>query len=132
MNTVKINLDPVNDGIVGTIKGIRATSGKYVVIGTDNTHRIITEEEYFDLMEVMEKVVLFIDEYIIVLDGRKLIRFDGDDYFVGSFILSARSEKTGQYKHLTEDEIEEIKEKLTGYMTDILINGERYSALELM
>lgn len=33
---------------------------------------------------------------------------------------------------MTEDEIDEIKENLSGYMVDIFIDGERCSALEIV
>ena len=126
---IEIKLDPIKDGIVGNPGNIRDTAGKYVVIGTNMAHRVITEDEYLDYLNAMEKVVLLIASYIIVLDVSKIITIEGKDYFVGSFILSAQSMKVGQYRCLTEQDIEKIKDTLSDHMADILIEGERCPAL---
>lgn len=130
-NRLKIDLNPATDGIIGETKGIESTTGKYVVIGTNFEHRIISEKEYKNLLEQMHNVAMFIDNYMIIFDERKIICVEGDGYLVGSFILIKVCDKPCVYERLTEEDIEEIKEFLTGYMTDIIIDGERHSALEI-
>lgn len=130
-NRIKFDLNPVTDGIVGETEGIESTAGKYVVIGTNYEHRIISEKEYEQLLEQMQNVAMFIDDYMIIFDERKMICVAGDGYLVGSFILMKMSLRPGVYERLTEDDVEEIKESLTGYMTDLIIDGERHFALEI-
>ncbi len=129
---VKINLNPATDGIIGGDEGIESASGKYVIIGTNYEHRVISEDEYIKLTQQMQNVAMVIDDYMIIFDERKMICVDGDYYLVGSFILSQMTDKPCVYEHLSEDDIEGVKCDLSGYMTDIIIDGERYSALEII
>ncbi len=129
---VKINLNPATDGIIGGYEGIESASGKYVIIGTNYEHRVISEDEYIKLTQQMQNVAMVIDDYMIIFDERKMICVDGDYYLVGSFILSQMTDKPCVYERLSEDDIEGVKCDLSGYMTDIIIDGERYSALEII
>ena len=43
---IRFDLNPVIDGILGETGNIESTVGKYVVIGTNFEHRIISEKEY--------------------------------------------------------------------------------------
>ncbi len=129
---VKINLNPATDGIIGGDEGIESASGKYVIIGTNYEHRVISEDEYIKLTQQMQNVAMVIDDYMIIFDERKMICVDGDYYLVGSFILSQMTAKPCVYERLSEDDIEGVKCDLSGYMTDIIIDGERYSALEII
>lgn len=129
---IRIELDPLNDGIVGNVDKISCGGGKYIVIGTNNEHRILSEEEYFDYLDTMDKVPLFIDDYMFFYDRRRSINIEGDTYLIGSFIIVKLSDRPGDFRHMTDDEIDEVKEKLAGYMVDIFIDGERYSALEIV
>jgi hypothetical protein len=43
---ISITLDPTKDGIVGKVDTMVATSGKYVVIGTNAEHRFISEKQF--------------------------------------------------------------------------------------
>mgnify|MGYP004451128823 FL=1 len=128
---IRFDLNPVTDGIVGETGNIESTGGKYVVIGTNFEHRIISEKEYCELVDQMQNVAMFIDDYIIVFDERKPIVVAGDTYLIGSFILMKMGEMPGEDERLTEDDVEEIKEFLSGCMTDLIIDGERHSALEI-
>jgi len=129
---VRIELDPLNDGIVGEVKKLSSGAGKYLVIGTNGEHRLISEEEYFDYVDAMDKVPLFIADYMLFFERSKMLFIDGDAYLAGSFLLVKLTDKPGEFRHMTEDEIDEIKENLSGYMVDIFIDGERYSALEIV
>lgn len=68
---IRIELDPINDGIVGDVKKLSCGAGKYLVIGTNGEHRLISEEEYFDYVDAMDKVPLFLADYMLFLKEAK-------------------------------------------------------------
>ena len=41
-----MNLDPMNDGIVGTIEKAESTAGKCLVVGTNYDHKVISESQF--------------------------------------------------------------------------------------
>ncbi|MBO7096684.1 MAG: hypothetical protein J6V94_06965 [Lachnospiraceae bacterium] len=131
---ISINLDPLKDGIIGTVERAESTAGKYVIIGTNYEHRVISEavfETYTD--EMAKKDILgciIVADYMLFYDTTKLIKVDGENYLIGSFLL-VKISQTGNsaYVWLSEDDIEEAKEDLYGYFAELIINGERYDAL---
>ena len=52
-------------------------------------------------------------------------------YTVGSFILAKTCDSGEVFCKLSGEEVEGVKEQLSGYFTEIIINGERYDALAL-
>ncbi len=130
-----INLDPLCDGLTGGYNNIKSTAGRYLVIGTDKSHRIISPTEFCDYLHQMEERNIdghtSIQEYIIIYDRSKVVAVDGDEYLVGSFILMQSSNDENLYARLTEAGIEEAKEKLTDHFVDLIIDGERCGAFAL-
>ncbi len=131
---VSINLDPLKDGIIGTVERAESTAGKYVIIGTNYEHRVISEELFDSYTDEMAKKdilgCIIVADYMLFYDTTKLIKVDGDNYLIGSFLL-VKISQTGKstYAWLSEDDIEEAKEDLYGYFAELIINGERCDAL---
>ena len=134
-NIISINLDPVRDGIIGKVEKAESTAGRYVVMGTNFEHRIISDKEFWGYMKAMDasgnKVQMVLADYLIFFDKSKLITVAGDQYLVGSFILVMPSNDGSLFARLDEDDIEEVKEDICGYFTELIINGERCDALGL-
>ena len=133
-NIISINLDPLKDGITGTVDKAESTAGRYVIVGTNFDHRVISEkvfQAYIDEMNKREILgCIIIENYMLFYDSTKLVNVDGENYLVGSFLLVKLAE-TGDsaYLWLSEDDIEEAKEDISGHFAELIINGERYEAL---
>lgn len=129
-----MNLDPMNDGIVGTIEKTESTAGKCVVIGTNYDHKVISESRFEEItgkLSQEERLGLFIiGDYMLYYDNSKLINIDGNNYFIGSFLMVQVS-NDGQhvYSWLGSGDIEAAKEEILDYFTEVIIDGERYDAL---
>ena len=107
---------------------------RYVIVGTNFDHRVISEkvfQAYIDEMNKKEILgCIIIENYMLFYDSTKLFNVDGENYLIGSFLLVKLAE-TGDsaYLWLSEDDIEEAKEDISGYFAELIINGERYEAL---
>ena len=120
---ISISLDPLKDGIIGTVEKAESTAGKYVIIGTNYEHRVIPEavfESYTD--EMAKKDILgciIVADYMLFYDTTKLIKVDGENYLIGSFLL-VKISQTGNsaYVWLSEDDIEEEIEKFKKYSSE--------------
>lgn len=129
-----MNLDPMNDGIVGTIEKAESTAGKCLVVGTNYDHKVISESQFEEITGKLSKEerlgLLIIGDYMLYYDTSKLINIDGDNYFIGSFLMVQVS-NDGQhaYSWLRADDIRAAKDKITDYFTEVVIDGERYDAL---
>lgn len=53
-DVISINLDPMKDGIIGKTDTVESTAGRYLVVGTNFDHRIISEKEFWDYLKAME------------------------------------------------------------------------------
>ena len=129
-----MNLDPMNDGIVGTIEKAESTAGKCLVVGTNYDHKVISESQFEEITGKLSQEerlgLLIIGDYMLYYDTSKLINIDGDNYFIGSFLMVQVS-NDGQhaYSWLRADDIRAAKDEITDYFTDRVIDGERYDAL---
>lgn len=130
---VSINLDPLSDGIVSEINNVVCTSGRFVIVGTDSSYKLITEKEFYGYLEKLgeNNRQMMIGDYLIVLDNSKLIHTEDSDFFVGSFLLAKPSDKSGVFDKLDDYEIPEIIDDIDGYFTELFINGQRVDALEV-
>ena len=131
---ISITLDPTKDGIVGKVDTMVATSGKYVVIGTNAEHRFISEKQFDAYTDELGKDdrlgLLIIKDFMIYYDKSKLIEVDDCKYLIGSFLLvEISNDGTGAYSRLGEGDAEWVKETLSDYCADLIVDGERYSAL---
>jgi hypothetical protein len=111
-----------------------ATSGKYVVIGTNAEHRFISEKQFDAYTDELGKDdrlgLLIIKDFMIYYDKSKLIEVDDCKYLIGSFLLvEISNDGTGAYSRLGEGDAEWVKETLSDYCADLIVDGERYSAL---
>ncbi|MBP3819016.1 MAG: hypothetical protein J6H31_12025 [Butyrivibrio sp.] len=129
-----MNLDPMNDGIVGTIEKAESTAGKCLVVGTNYDHKVISESQFEEITGKLSQEerlgLLIIGDYMLYYDTSKLINIDGDNYFIGSFLMVQVS-NDGQhaYSWLRADDIRAAKDEITDYFTEVVIDGERYDAL---
>ena len=129
-----MNLDPMNDGIVGTIEKAESTAGKCLVVGTNYDHKVISESQFEEITGKLSQEerlgLLIIGDYMLYYDTTKLINIDGDNYFIGSFLMVQVS-NDGQhaYSWLRADDIRAAKDEITDYFTEVVIDGERYDAL---
>ena len=129
-----MNLDPMNDGIVGTIEKAESTAGKCLVVGTNYDHKVISESQFEEITGKLSQEerlgLLIIGDYMLYYDTSKLINIDGDNYFIGSFLM-AQVSNDGQhaYSWLRADYIRAAKDEITDYFTEVVIDGERYDAL---
>ena len=129
-----MNLDPMNDGIVGTIEKAESTAGKCLVVGTNYDHKVISESQFEEITGKLSQEerlgLLIIGDYMLYYDTSKLINIDGDNYFIGSFLM-AQVSNDGQhaYSWLRADDIRAAKDEITDYFTEVVIDGERYDAL---
>ena len=129
-----MNLDPMNDGIIGTIEKAESTAGKCLVVGTNYDHKVISESQFEEITGKLSQEerlgLLIIGDYMLYYDTTKLINIDGDNYFIGSFLMVQVS-NDGQhaYSWLRADDIRAAKDEITDYFTEVVIDGERYDAL---
>ena len=129
-----MNLDPMNDGIVGTIEKAESTAGKCLVVGTNYDHKVISESQFEEITGKLSQEerlgLLIIGDYMLYYDTSKLINIDGDNYFIGSFLMVQVS-NDGQhaYSWIGADDIRAAKDEITDYFTEVVIDGERYDAL---
>lgn len=129
-----MNLDPMNDGIVGTIEKAESTAGKCLVVGTNYDHKVISESQFEEITGKLSQEerlgLLIIGDYMLYYDTSKIINIDGDNYFIGSFLMVQVS-NDGQhaYSWLRADDIRAAKDEITDYFTEVVIDGERYDAL---
>ncbi|SHN48471.1 hypothetical protein SAMN02745247_00047 [Butyrivibrio hungatei DSM 14810] len=131
---ISITLDPTKDGIVGKVDTMVATSGKYVVIGTNAEHRFISEKQFDAYTDELGKDdrlgLLIVKDFMIYYDKSKLIEVDDCKYLIGSFLLvEISTDGTGAYSRLGEGDVECVKKTLSDYCADLIVDGERYSAL---
>ena len=129
-----MNLDPMNDGFFGTIEKAESTAGKCLVVGTNYDHKVISESQFEEITGKLSQEerlgLLIIGDYMLYYDTSKLISIDGDNYFIGSFLMVQVS-NDGQhaYSWLRADDIRAAKDEITDYFTEVVIDGERYDAL---
>ena len=133
-NVVSINLDPMKDGITGTVDKAESTAGRYFIIGTNYEHKVISQKVFDSYTDDMSKKEILgcviVQDYMLFYDTTKLIRVDGSRYLIGSFLMVKLAQSGDHaYEWLSEDDIEEAKEDLSGYFAELIINGERYEAL---
>ncbi len=132
-DVISINLDPMKDGIIGKADTVESTAGRYLVVGTNFDHRIISEKEFWAYLKAMEDAGVshqaIMGEYLIFYDQSKVITVSGDDYLVGSFLLVKPSGDSNVFTHMSDEDIEGVKEDISGYFSELIINGERYDAL---
>lgn len=129
-----MNLDPMNDGIVGTIEKAESTAGKCLVVGTNYDHKVISESQFEEITGKLSQEerlgLLIIGDYMLYYDTSKLINIDGDNYFIGSFLMvQASNDGQHAYSWLRADDIRAAKDEITDYFTEVVIDGERYDAL---
>lgn len=133
-NIISIELDPIKDGLKDKTKHIESTAGRYVILGTNYQHRVISEKEFWEYMQKMDEAdnaaQMIIDDYLIFFDKSKIFQVAGEDYFVGSFIVVSPCESgSNVFKRFNEEQIDEIKADLSGYFTELIVDGERCEAL---
>jgi len=133
-----INLDPIKDGFVGTIEKAESTAGRYAVIGTNYDHRFISEKQFNAYTDELSKNdtlgLLITGSFMVFYDTTKLIEIDGESYFVGSVLVveaAGEDEAPHAYAWMGDSDIEEAKENLSDYLTELIIDGERYDALHV-
>ena len=133
-----INLDPIKDGFVGTIEKAESTAGRYAVIGTNYDHRFISEKQFNAYTDELSKKdtlgLLMTGSFMVFYDTSKLIEIDGENYFVGSALVvepAGENEAPHAYSWMDDSDIEEAKEDLSAYLTELIIDGERYDALHV-
>ena len=133
-----INLDPIKDGFVGTIEKAESTAGRYAVIGTNYDHRFISEKQFNAYTDELSKKdtlgLLMTGSFMVFYDTSKLIEIDGENYFVGSALVvepAGENEAPHAYSWMESSDIEEAKEDLSDYLTELIIDGERYDALHV-
>ena len=133
-----IELDPVKDGFVGTIEKAESTAGRYAVIGTNYAHRFISEKQFNAYTDELSKKdtmgLLMTGSFMVFYDTSKLIEIDGESYFVGSVLVvepAGENEAPHAYSWMDDSDIEEAKEDLSDYLTELIIDGECYDALHV-
>ena len=131
---ISINLDPTKDGIVGKIDRLEATSGRYVVIGTNGEYRFISGKQfdsYTDELLAGDRAgLMMIKDFMLYYDKEKIINVEDGEFLIGSFMLvELATDGSGGFCRMGEGDIEYIKECLSDYCADLIIDGERYSAL---
>lgn len=134
-NTISINLDPIKDGITGKVETAESTAGRYVVMGTNFEHRIISDREFWEYIRQIDEtgnlVPMVLSDYLIFFDKTKVVNVFGEDYLIGSFILVNPKDENNLFARMDEDDMEGVKEDICGYFTELIINGERVEALEV-
>nr|WP_297708677.1 hypothetical protein [uncultured Butyrivibrio sp.] len=133
-----MELDPMKDGFVGTIEKAESTAGRYAVIGTNYAHRFISEKQFNAYTDELSKKdtmgLLMTGSFMVFYDTTKLIEIDGESYFVGSVLVvepANENEAPHAYSWMDDSDIEEAKEDLSDYLTELIIDGERYDALHV-
>lgn len=139
-NTVKIRieLDPINDGIVmndvekNTFDKDKDVSG--VVLSTNNSLRLLTQKDATKLLLDFgrENVEYFVfGEFVCIYNNDKVFEIDGNSYIAGSVFVLREADDVMNLGQLDDDDIQTIISGIESRMVD-LTNGEHtFSAIML-
>lgn len=115
---IKIRLDPVNDGIQTELCRIGKLSDTMaLVIGVNGMSKLISGYELENLMCELgdDCISLQMGEYMVYLNGQKIVNLEGEDFFIGSAVITywENHMELGQMKgERMQCAIEQFKNKL--------------------
>lgn len=139
-NTVKIriDLDPVNDGVVigdaAIEKNKRFVDVAGIVLSTDNRFRLIKKEEALELLFKLGDAnygFFEFDEFVCVYNKDKVLNIDGDSYFAGSVLIMKRDDYIDDLGEIDEECIPTILEEIGSRIVDISNGDQYFSAIML-
>lgn len=134
MLDIKIELDPINDGIAeNENKIVRkdegglviATNGDYRILDVDNVADILDDLWNLSYSESMGK-----SGFIVILNARKFIRVGGSRYFIGSALIMKEDE--GGVTTLNGDDYEKAVKEFRSRLVTLVCDGQEFSAYELI
>ncbi|MBQ7616236.1 MAG: hypothetical protein IJU77_14425 [Butyrivibrio sp.] len=130
---IKINLDPVNDGAEVKNMEMHKKDCGALIIGTNGECRRVTDEEALDILDRIpdtEGEIMGNSDYIAIFNQKKIFRFAGEKFFIGSAVLF-KCDKKG-IGSLTGDEFEEAAKEFRSRLITLTGKGQDISAYELI
>ena len=129
---VRIELDPVNDGIENLKSFTEVNDDRGLIVSTTGEWRAISCEEMFSILEQMkDNEVIIMDEYLGCINTEKILNLSGDRYFVGSIVAFKSGGQCSPVASLTKFDVEHILQEFNSRLVEIMINGESIAALSL-
>lgn len=129
---IKIQLDPVSDGIIAFPKKDKIKDQRGIVIGTNGEYRIVNAEEVADIFNRFDDNAMAIStgDYVGVFDERKAINISGSKYLVGSMLIF-KSYNTDIVMPITEDDIARMIIEFKSRIVTLTTGKENFSAYEI-
>lgn len=132
MIEIKIDLDPVNDGIVSKGKNAQ-DDGACLVIATNGDYKMIDANEAKNILDALGDDVKLYPFYkstcVMAYNRRKVINIAGNEFLIGSVLIinPARKEIT-----LNMDDIEDVSKEFFSRLVDIKLGlNQTVTAYEL-
>ena len=130
---ISIQLDPIRDGTNFKPKSVSRKDRCALVIGTDGSFRIASEDEAYQILEalsgVSESDYIGKSTYLAVFNANKVLQIGYGKFLIGSAIII----KAGMngIEMLSSEEVEEAKEAFVGRLATLVADGQQISAYEI-
>ena len=130
---VTIELDPVNDGAVFVENRFKKKEEGALIIGTNGEKRIAGASEAQRILDVLAEVghgeYMGKTDYLMMINGNKILKFGTGECFIGSaIILKYEDEKLSL---LSGEDFREAAREFESRLITIVGDGQEFSALEL-
>ena len=134
---IKINLDPINDGIIFSKSEGRNPEKAALIVGTDGSMRYVCVDELAVFLTTLYQNkgaammhLGFIEDYVLIYDRSKEFRNEDHFYFTGSAIVM-RLDDSGRREDLIDDDKHNIRQLLRGIKEDLRYGEQAFSAFEV-
>lgn len=131
---IKIALDPINDGAVIKETRLKRKDEGALIIATNGESRIVDAYEAQDILDKLNEIghgeYMGNSEYIVMMNGDKIINFGTGICFVGSAIIMKFDGRT--LSMLVGDEFEKAAAEFRSRLITLVCEGQEFSAYELI
>ena len=130
---VTIKLDPVNDGVEINPTTLTKKEEGALIIATNGESKIISDVDAVDIMDALADEIqgefMGRSNYLVVFNGKKVIKVGGKEYFIGSALIVKNTyDGIGM---LSGDDFEEAASEFEGKLITLVGDGQEFSAYEL-
>ena len=138
MINARIDFDPLNDGIEVNENNVeeRTEADKVLILSTKGQGKIVDENEGASVLKrIKEKGIpckkYLNDKYVAMFNGEKIIPYsESGACLVGSVVIMKRDGNS--VACLTDDDIREAVSAFAGRTMTIIIDGQEFTAFEIL
>ena len=131
---VTIELDPVNDGAVFAENRFKKKKEGALIIGTNGEKRIAGASEAQRILDILAEVghgeYMGKTDYLMMINGNKILKFGTGECFIGSALIMKYDGKGLGF--LSGDEFDEASKEFESRLITIVADGQEFSAYELL